>query len=183
MNIPFVDLKAQYHSLKSEMDGAVQSVLDRTAFILGPEEAAFEQAFADYIGVKHAAGVGSGTEALRLALEALGIGLGDEVITVANTYIATCEAISHVGATVRLVDADPRTYNMDVGKLEGEVGRGKTEDGRGKAEGDHSGAFVWPAGRYGTDHGDRPQVWAQGNRGLRPGPRSHLQGTQGGDLR
>jgi dTDP-4-amino-4,6-dideoxygalactose transaminase len=117
MNVPFVDLKAQYASLKPQMDATIQSVLDRSAFILGPEVEAFEQAFADYIGVKHAIGVGSGTDALRLALEALNIGPGDEVITVANTYIATCEAITHVGATVRLVDADPRTYNMDVGKL------------------------------------------------------------------
>jgi len=117
MNVPFVDLKAQYASLKPQMDAVIQSVLERSAFILGPEVEAFEQAFAEYIGVKHAIGVGSGTDALRLALEALGIGPGDEVITVANTYIATCEAITHVGATVRLVDADPRTYNIDVGKL------------------------------------------------------------------
>ena len=113
--IPFVDLKAQYYSLKPEMDVAIQSVLDRTAFIMGPEVKTFEQAFAEYVGVKHAVGVGSGTDALRLALEALGIGPGDEVITAANTYIATCEAISHTGATVRLVDADPRTYNMEDG--------------------------------------------------------------------
>ena len=117
VNIPFVDLKAQYHSLKPEMDAAIQSVLERSAFILGLEVIVFEQAFADYVGVKHAIGVGSGTDALRLALEALGVGPGDEVITVANTYIATCEAITHVGATVRLVDADPRTYNVDVDKL------------------------------------------------------------------
>ena len=134
MNIPFVDLNAQYHTLKSEMDAVIQSVLERTAFILGSEVAAFEQAFADYIGVKHAIGVGSGTDALRLALEALGIGRGDEVITVANTYIATCEAISHVGATVRLVDADLRTYNMDVEKLEAEVGKWKMEGGGRKGE-------------------------------------------------
>ena len=129
--IPFVDLNAQYHTLKPEMDAAIQSVLDRTSFILGQEVEAFEQTFADYIGVKHAVGVGSGTDALRLALEALGIGPGDEVITVANTYIATCEAISHVGATVRLVDTDPQTYNMDLGKLKAEVGSWKMESGRG----------------------------------------------------
>lgn len=117
VSIPFVDLKAQYIYLKPKMDAAIQSVLERSAFILGPEVEAFERAFAEYIGVKHAIGVGSGTDALRLALEALGIGPGDEVITVANTYIATCEAITQVGATVHLVDADPRTYNMDVGKL------------------------------------------------------------------
>jgi len=103
-------------------------VLERSAFILGKEVEAFEQAFADYIGVKHAIGVGSDTDALRLALEALGIGQGDEVITVANTYIATCEAITHMGATVRLVDADPRTYNLDVGNLETEVRKWRMED-------------------------------------------------------
>jgi len=117
LKVPLVDLKAQYHTLKPEMDAAIESVLEHSAFIMGPEVTAFEQAFADYIGVKHAIGVSSGTDALRLALEALGIGPGDEVITVANTYIATCEAISHVRAIVRLVDADPRTYNMDVEKL------------------------------------------------------------------
>jgi len=127
MNIPFVDLKAQYLSIKSEMDVAIHSVLDRTAFIMGPEVKAFEQAFARYVGVKHAVGVGSGTDALRLALEALGIGPGDQVMTVANTYIATCEAITHAGAEVRLVNADPRTYNMDM-----EVGSWKLEIGRGR---------------------------------------------------
>jgi dTDP-4-amino-4,6-dideoxygalactose transaminase len=100
------------------MDAAIQSMLDRSAFILGSEVTAFEQAFADYIGVKHAIGVGSGTDALRLGLEGLGVGPGDEVITVANTYIATCEAITHAGAEVRLVDADPRTYNMDPTSIE-----------------------------------------------------------------
>jgi len=110
-------------------------VLERSAFILGKEVEAFEQGFADYIGVKHVIGVGSGTDALRLALEALAIEPGDEVITVANTYIATCEAITHVGATVRLVDADPRTYNVDVEKLEAEVARRKTEDGKWRMEG------------------------------------------------
>ncbi|MDZ7336949.1 MAG: DegT/DnrJ/EryC1/StrS family aminotransferase [candidate division KSB1 bacterium] len=118
MNIPFVDLKAQYATLKPQMDAAIQTILDRTAFVMGRDVEVFERAFGDYLGVKHVLGVGSGTDALRLALEALGIGPDDEVITVADTFIATCEAISHVGATVRLVDADPRTYNMDVGKLE-----------------------------------------------------------------
>jgi len=132
MNIPLADLKAQYHTLKPEMDAAIQSVLERSAFILGKEVEAFEQGFADYIGVKHVIGVGSGTDALRLALEALAIEPGDEVITVANTYIATCEAITHVGATVRLVDADPRTYNMDVEKLEEEVRSWKLEVGKCK---------------------------------------------------
>ena len=79
MTIPFVDLKAQYNSVKSELDAAIQRVIDTTNFILGPEVEAFEQAFADYIGVKHAIGVSSGTDALRLALEALGIGADTQV--------------------------------------------------------------------------------------------------------
>ena len=118
MNVPFVDLKAQYASLKPEMDAAIQSVLDRSAFILGPEVDEFEAAFARYIGVKHAVGVCSGTDALEMALTACGVGPGDEVVTTANTYIATCEAISSAGATIRWVDADERTYNMDPAQLE-----------------------------------------------------------------
>lgn len=137
MNIPFVDLKTQYDTLEPEIDAAIQEVLDCSAFILGSELETFEQAFANYIGTEHAIGVGSGTDALRLALEALDIGPGDEVITVANTYIATCEAISHVGARVRLVDADPHTYNMDVDKLaqtvETLVSRTSTEGSRLRA--------------------------------------------------
>lgn len=121
MKVPFVDLKVQYESLRPEMDTAIQSVLDRTAYIMGPEVTAFEKAFAEYVGVKHAMGVGSGTDALRLALEAVGIGPGDEVITVPDTYIATCEAITHVGADIRFVEVDPRTYNMDPEQLEAAI--------------------------------------------------------------
>lgn len=121
MNIPFVDLKAQYRSLQPQVDEAIQSVLDRTAFIMGPEVSAFENAFAEYIGVKHVIGVGSGTAALRLALEVLGIGPGDEVITTPDTYFATCEAISHVGADVRFVEADAKTYNLDPKQLEAAI--------------------------------------------------------------
>jgi len=118
MKVPFVDLKMQYDALRPEMDAAIQSVLDRTAYIMGPEVTAFEAAFAAYVGMAHAVGVGSGTDALRLALEGLGVGPGDEVITVPDTYIATCEAITHVGAEVRLVEVDPHTYNMDPARLE-----------------------------------------------------------------
>jgi dTDP-4-amino-4,6-dideoxygalactose transaminase len=116
--IPFVDLKAQYRSLKPQMDAAIQNVLDRAAFILGPETSEFENTFAAYVGVKHAIGVSSGTDALEMALRACGIGAGDEVITVANTYIATCEAISLAGAEVWWVDCDTRTYNIDPSQIE-----------------------------------------------------------------
>ena len=96
----------------------MQDVLDRTAFILGPDLKNFEQNFAAYIGVKNAIGVASGTDALSLALRSLEIGPGDEVITAANTYVATCEAISHVGATPRLADVNPGTYTLDPKQLE-----------------------------------------------------------------
>jgi len=121
MNVPFVDLKAQYTTLKSQMDAAIQSVLDQTAFILGKEVTDFEQAFARYIGTKDAVGVCSGTDALEMALRAVGIGPGDQVITVPNTYIATCEAISQVGATIRWVEVDPHTYNMDPANIEAAI--------------------------------------------------------------
>jgi dTDP-4-amino-4,6-dideoxygalactose transaminase len=121
MSVPFVDLKAQYAALKPQMDAAIQSVLDRTAFILGKEVTEFEQTFAQYIGIKHCVGVCSGTDAIEMALRACDIGPGDEVITVPNTYIATCEAISEAGATIRWVEVDPRTYNMDPADLEAAI--------------------------------------------------------------
>lgn len=118
MKIPFVDLRIQYQSLKTEIDIAIHRVVERSTFILGPECEEFEKKFAEYIGVKHCIGVGSGTDALRLALEALKIGPGDDVITAPNTYIATCEAITHAGANVRFVDAHPQTYNINPEKIE-----------------------------------------------------------------
>ena len=118
MPVPFVDLKTQYHLLKPQMDEAIQSVLERSAFVMGKEHNEFEQSFAAYIGAKNCLGVSTGTDALELAIRACGIGPGDEVITVANTFIATTEAISCTGASIRLVDADPRTYNIDPDKIE-----------------------------------------------------------------
>ncbi|MEK7774028.1 MAG: DegT/DnrJ/EryC1/StrS family aminotransferase, partial [Deltaproteobacteria bacterium] len=93
-NIPFVDLKAQYCEIKEDVDEAINGVLDRCDFILGESVRSFEKEFAAYCGVKHCAGVASGTEALHLSLRALGIKEGDEVITQANTFIATVLAIS-----------------------------------------------------------------------------------------
>jgi dTDP-4-amino-4,6-dideoxygalactose transaminase len=118
VTIPFVDLKAQYRTLKPQMDAAIQSVLDRTAFIMGKEHNEFERAFAAYVGVKHCLGVASGTDALELAARACGLGPGDEVITVPNTFIATTEALTCVGASLRWVEVDPRTYNMDPANIE-----------------------------------------------------------------
>lgn len=116
--IPFVDLAAQYNAVKSEVEAAVADVLASTAYILGQEVDLFEQEFAAYCETAHAVGVDSGLSALELALRAFDIGPGDEVITVANTFIATALAISHSGATPVLVDADPTTFNIDVSQIE-----------------------------------------------------------------
>jgi dTDP-4-amino-4,6-dideoxygalactose transaminase len=110
--IPFVDLKAQYINIKSEIDQAVMRTLESASFILGPEVAAFETEFAQYIQAPYAIGVNTGTSALHLALLAAGVGPGDEVITVANTFIATVAAIGYTGARPVLVDVDPVTLTM-----------------------------------------------------------------------
>lgn len=114
--IPFFDLKKQYESIKSEIDAATARVYAGGWFILGPEVEAFENEFARYLGIRHAVGVGSGTEALHLAIRALGIGAGDEVITVPNTAVATVAAIELAGATPVLVDvrADAMTMEADA---------------------------------------------------------------------
>lgn len=113
-----VDLKAQYLTLKDEIDTAVIEALSATQFILGPNVQAFEQEAADYLGVSHAVSVASGTDALHLALVAAGVGKGDEVITTAFTFIATAEAISYVGATPVFVDINPDTFNIDLDQIE-----------------------------------------------------------------
>ena len=118
MKIPFVDLKAQYDSIKNEIDQAICNVIEDSSFIGGKYLKSFENNFANYIEVKHCIGVGNGTDALFIALKSLGIKDGDEVITVANTFIATSEAISMTGAKVRFVDCDKDTYNIDVNKIE-----------------------------------------------------------------
>jgi dTDP-4-amino-4,6-dideoxygalactose transaminase len=114
MSIPLVDLQAQYRAIQPEVDAAVRGVLERADFILGTAVAQFEAAFARFIGVKHCVGVASGTDALWMALQALGIGAGDKVLLPANTFIATALAVSDAGATPVLVDMDPATYTIDV---------------------------------------------------------------------
>jgi dTDP-4-amino-4,6-dideoxygalactose transaminase len=121
VTIPFVDLRTQYKSLRPRVDEAIQSVLDRGAFIMGREHDEFEQAFAAYVGAKYCVAVSNGTDALQLALRACGIGVGDEVITVPNTFIATTEAISWTGGTIRWVEVDSRTYNMDPHGIEAAI--------------------------------------------------------------
>ena len=121
MNIPFVDLRAQHLALKSEIDEAIARVIENSSFILGREVERFEREFAAYIGARFCVGVSSGTAALQLALIALGIGPGDEVIVPANTFFATAEAVSNVGARPVFVDADPAAYTIDVGKIEAAI--------------------------------------------------------------
>lgn len=118
MDVPFVDLKAQYLTIKTEVNAAIQNVLDNTAFVLGDAVKNFEEDFARFCGVKHAIAVNSGTAALHLALLAHGIGSGDEVITVPNTFFATAEAIALCGATPVFVGIDSATFNMDPYKIE-----------------------------------------------------------------
>jgi dTDP-4-amino-4,6-dideoxygalactose transaminase len=121
MKIEFVDLKAQYESIKPEMDAAIADVITNSAFIGGKHLKAFESAFARYVGAEHCIGVGNGTDALYVALKALGIGPGDEVITAANSFIATSEAVTLTGAQVVFADCDPKTYTLDVGQVAAKI--------------------------------------------------------------
>lgn len=121
MKVPFLDLKKQYESMKIEIHEAIQKVIDRTAFAGGPFVEQFEKEFAQYCDASYTVGVGSGTDALWLALLALGIGQGDEVITIPNTFIATAEAISFAGATPVFVDIDEKTYTMDPNLLKAAI--------------------------------------------------------------
>jgi dTDP-4-amino-4,6-dideoxygalactose transaminase len=121
MKVPFVDLKSQYNDIKPEIDAAIADVISNTAFIGGSFAKKFEDSFAVYTGAKYCIGVGNGTDALFIALKTLGIGSGDEVITVANSFIATSEAISATGARVVFVDINPGTYTIDVTKIEEKV--------------------------------------------------------------
>jgi dTDP-4-amino-4,6-dideoxygalactose transaminase len=119
--VPFLDLKAQYASIKSEVDVAIQGVLNNCQFILGSEVAAFEQEFASYCGSAYGVGVNSGTSALHLALLAAGIGPSDEVITVPFTFVASVAAIHYTGAKAVFVDINPDTYTMEAKAIEAAI--------------------------------------------------------------
>lgn len=113
----FIDLKTQYEKHQTEIDGRMRRVLDHGQFIMGPEIAELETALAGFVGVKHAITVASGTDSLEIALRALGIGPGHEVITVPFTWISSCEVIGLVGATPVFVDIEPQSYNIDVARI------------------------------------------------------------------
>ncbi len=115
--IPFADLKAQYHSIKGEIDAAIAHTLESSQFILGREVAAFEEEFAAFQGVQHCVGTNSGTSAVHLALLAAGVGAGDEVITTPFTFVATVAAILYTGARPVYADIEPETHNLDPAKI------------------------------------------------------------------
>jgi dTDP-4-amino-4,6-dideoxygalactose transaminase len=117
-SVPFVDLKAQYQTIKPEIDAAIAGVIENTNFILGPQVAAFEKAFAEYVGSAFCVGVNSGTAALQLALMACGIGEGDEVIVPSFTFFATAETVSVLGAVPVFVDVDPVSYTITAAEIE-----------------------------------------------------------------
>ncbi len=122
MEIPFVDLKAQYRSIRDQVMQGIDDALSGMQLLLGPNVRAFESEFAEYCQVQHAIGVANGTDALFLALRACGVGRGDEVITVSHSFIATAEAIVLLGAIPVYIDVDPLTYTMDPSKLEAAIG-------------------------------------------------------------
>jgi len=121
MKIPFVDLKSLHGEIKNELREVFDRVLDNSTFVLGPEVQRFEQEFAAYVGTTHCVALNTGTAAIHLALAALNVGLGDEVITVPHTFIATAEAITAVGARPVFVDIDPVSFTMDPALLEAAI--------------------------------------------------------------
>ena len=121
MRVPFYDIKAQYDELATEIDAAVHEVVSGGAYMLGPNHNAFEREMADLHGVKHGIALNSGTDALRIMMDAAGIGPGDEVLTTAFTFVASTETIVQVGATPVFVDVDPATFMMDPAKLREKV--------------------------------------------------------------
>ena len=121
MNIPFLDLKAQYKNIKPEIDNVVKRVIESQFFVLGQELEAFEKEFAKYLSTKYVVGVNSGTDALILSLLVLGIGKGDEVITPVNSFVATVGAIVQVGSKPILVDCDSQTYEIDINQVQKKI--------------------------------------------------------------
>ncbi len=121
MQVPLVDLQANYRGIKDEVKAAIEGILEGMQLTIGPNVRAFDEEWARYCGAKHAVGVGSGTDALQLAIRALGIAPGDEVITVSYTFFATAEAIFYSGARPIFVDIDERTFNMDIAQVEDRI--------------------------------------------------------------
>ena len=149
--IQYLDLKAQYRSIKPEIDGAINRVVESGQFVLGSEVAAFEERFAAYCGAPYCTALNSGTSALHLALLAAGIGAGDEVITVSMTFVATTAAILYCSAKPVFVDIDPDTWTIDPNLIEAAV--------TPRTQGDSAGPSARADGRHGPDHRGRPPPW------------------------
>ena len=125
MQVPFVDLKKQYLSLKDEIDGAIESVINETAFIKGKYVSKFEEDYKQAYGVKNVISCANGTDAIYIALKSLGIGLGDEVITVSNTWISTAETISQAGAKPVFIDTNSSSYTINHELIERKITKKK----------------------------------------------------------
>ena len=150
MKVPFLDLKAQSKQIEHEVVSMVTETMESGTFVGGTQVSGFENEFADFCESQFCIGVGSGTDALRFALMAAGVGPGDEVVTVPNTFIATTEAISQVGATPAFVDIDACTYTMDPRKLNDFL---ETRNANipipQSIKGDYPRTFIWPACGHG----------------------------------
>ena len=171
--VPYVNLAEQHAPLKAELLEAVAAVLDEGKFILGPQVEAFETRFADLCGTRHAVGVNSGTDALVLALQVLGVGPGDEVITVPNSFVASTTCIRLVGATPRFVDVGA-DYLIDVSKI---ARRHHAED-----KGHFAGSPYRPSVRHECDHGDCQPPRTLRRRGLRQAVLAEHQGRRVGSI-
>src|SRR5690349_18552176 len=158
-SIPFLDLVTQHRELEEELIEATRRALRSAAFIGGPEVEAFEREFASYCGAKHAVALASGTDAVRFALMGAGVGTGDAVVTVANTFIATVEGISQAGAATEFVDIDERTYTLSPEALSRYLDGCVIDSRTGRPLGQRTGQpikAVIPVHRYGQVAGRGP---------------------------
>ncbi|KGF73208.1 hypothetical protein DO97_01500 [Neosynechococcus sphagnicola sy1] len=160
-SIPQTNPKASYLAHQAAIDAAIAQVLTSGWYVLGQEVTAFEQEFAQYVGVSHGLGVANGTDALVIALRTCGIESGDLVITVSHTAVATVAAIELVGAVPLLVDIDPQTYTLDPNALEATL-RQSSHSGA-PSQGCDPGAFVWTQRRPAQDSGSCPPLWSGGD--------------------
>ncbi len=158
--VPFLDLASQHRQLKAELLAVVERAIDSAAFIGGPVVEQFEREFGAACQCEHAVGVASGTDALRFALQAMGVGAGTSrsVVTVPNTFIATAASITQAGGAIEFVDVDPETCLMDPNRLEEFLRRRSRSGRRAQAECRPPRAPLWPMRRHGSDRRHRPAL-------------------------